>query len=46
VNVVIAKELGPGASTLLSQNNIAAFTVRHGISVTEALKLYRESLSA
>lgn len=45
VNVVIAKEFGPGASTLLSQNNISAFTVRRGISVTEALKLYRESLS-
>ena len=46
VNVVIAKEFGPGASTLLTQDSIAEFTVRHGISVSEALKLYRESLSA
>jgi len=46
VNVVIAKEFGPGVSSLLDQYNIATFTIKHGISVTEALKIYRESLSA
>jgi len=45
VNVVIAKEFGPGVSSLLDQYDIATFTVKHGISVKEALKLYRESLS-
>jgi predicted Fe-Mo cluster-binding NifX family protein len=46
VNVVMAREFGPGASTLLSLNNISAFMVRHGMSVIEAIKLYRESLSS
>jgi predicted Fe-Mo cluster-binding NifX family protein len=46
VDVVIAKELGPGASSLLSQNNISLFMVKHGISVAEALRLHKENLSS
>ena len=42
VNVAIALEVGPGASTLLEQNNIELFKIEAGPSVSEALKLVLE----
>ena len=41
VKAVIAKEFGPGVTSLLSEYDIATFTARPGISVAEALKLYK-----
>lgn len=38
VNVVIAAELGPGASALLEQHNITRVTVKPGNSVSETIR--------
>jgi len=38
VNVVVATEFGPGASTLLKQHKVTMVKVKRGISVTKALK--------
>jgi predicted Fe-Mo cluster-binding NifX family protein len=38
VNVVLAKELGPGSSALLKQHNVTIIPVEPGISVSEAIK--------
>jgi len=38
VNVVLATELGPGASALLQQHKIATITVKSGTSVKEAIR--------
>jgi len=38
VNVVVAAELGPGASALLEQHNIAVVTARVGNSVSETIR--------
>ena len=38
VNLVLATELGPGASTLLQQHNITTITVKSGTSVEESLR--------
>ena len=38
VNVVLAKELGPGSSALLEQHNVTIIPVEPGISVSEAIK--------
>lgn len=38
VNMVLATELGPGASTLLEQHNVTTFTVEPGIGVEESVR--------
>jgi predicted Fe-Mo cluster-binding NifX family protein len=38
VNVITAKEFGPGVYTLLDQHNIKMLEVKSGIKVTEAIK--------
>jgi predicted Fe-Mo cluster-binding NifX family protein len=38
VNVVLAKELGPGSSALLEQHHVTIIPVEPGISVSEAIK--------
>jgi len=38
VNVVLAGEIGPGATTLLEQNKIEKIKVEPGITVAEAIK--------
>ncbi len=38
VNVVVGAELGPGASALLEQHNVAHIIVRPGIVVNEAIR--------
>jgi len=38
VNVVLAKELGPGSSALLGQHNVTIIPVEPGISVSEAIR--------
>jgi predicted Fe-Mo cluster-binding NifX family protein len=38
VNVVIGAELGPGASALLKQHNVAHIIVKPGIRVREAIR--------
>jgi len=38
VNLVLATELGPGASTLLQQHNITTIAVKSGTSVEESLR--------
>ena len=38
VSVVIGAELGPGASALLEQHNVAHIIVKPGIRVTEAIR--------
>lgn len=42
VDIAIAQEVGPGASTLLEQNNIELFKIEAGPSVSEVLKLVME----
>lgn len=38
VNVVAAREFGPGASALLEQHNVKKVTVKPGIKVSEAIE--------
>ena len=38
VNLVLATELGPGASTLLQQHNITTIPVKSGTSVEKSLR--------
>ena len=38
VNVVLAKELGPGSSALLEQHHVTIIPIKPGISVSEAIK--------
>jgi predicted Fe-Mo cluster-binding NifX family protein len=38
VNVVLAKELGPGSSALLEQHHVTIIPVEPGISVSKAIK--------
>ncbi|MGQ9514491.1 MAG: NifB/NifX family molybdenum-iron cluster-binding protein [Thermoproteota archaeon] len=41
VNMVVAGELGPGASGLLEQNKVSVVTVKPGILVAEVIKLFK-----
>ena len=38
VNMVLAAELGPGASALLEQHNVTTIAVKSGISVEESVR--------
>ena len=38
VNMILATELGPGASAILEQHNIAAITIQSGISVKGSIE--------
>lgn len=45
VNVAIAKQVGPGASTLLEQNNIELLKIEAEPKVSEVLKLVLQRLA-
>ncbi len=42
VNVIAAREFGPGAYALLDQHNVKMFEVKSGVTVTEAIKEFIE----
>jgi len=44
VNVIAAREFGPGAYALLDQHNVKMFEVKSGVTVTETIKELMKNL--